>query len=191
MLSTVSVTSGKIYITAESKLTSLIGMAIFNNGLQFRMGEDETLNEMISAVRNVSIYYKLLERETVQGTLLDNCFDKNIKNQRDKLLNGAEIYGLHFQGDGAKIKDTPLLNIFTGGVYLPVSAQKIMDCTGRITCGHKRYATFVAEIFFDTMNDLNLDKQLVDLHMFDGSSVCRKAQKYLRLSILFCHILLE
>ena len=126
MLSTVSVTSGKIYITAESKLTSLIGMAIFNNGLQFRMGEDETLNEMISAVRNVLIYYKLLGRETVQGTLLDNCFDKNIKNQRDKLLNGAEIYGLHFQGDGAKIKDTPLLNILTGGVYIHVSVQKIV-----------------------------------------------------------------
>ena len=66
-----------------------------------------------------------------------------------------------------------------------------MDCTGHITGGHKRYAKFVAEIFFDTMNDLYLEKQLVDLHMFDVSSVCRKAQKYLRLSILCCHVLLE
>ena len=52
--------------------------------------------------------------------LLDNCFDNHIKNQREKLLNGADIYGIHFQGDGAKIKETPLLNIFAGGVYLHV-----------------------------------------------------------------------
>ena len=152
-------------------------MAIFSNGLQFRMGEDKTLKEMISTFRTDSINYNLLGRETVQGTLLDNSFDKNIKNQREKLLNGAEIYEFHLQGDGATIKDTPLLNIFSSRVYLPESAQKIMDCTGHITCGHKRYAKVDAEIFFDTMNDLYLEKQLVDIHMFDGSSVFRKAQK--------------
>ena len=110
--------------------------------------------------------------------MLDNCFENHIKNQRDKLLNGADIYGIHFQGDGATIKDTPLTNIFSGGVYLPVSAQKIMDCTGHITGGHKRYAKFVAYIYFDPMNDLDPEKKLVDLHMFDGFSVCRKTKKY-------------
>ena len=41
-------------------------------------------------------------------------------------------------------------------------------------------AKFVADSFFDPMNDLDLDKKLVDLHMFDGSSVCRKAQNIFR-----------
>ena len=65
MLSTVSVTSVRIFSDAEAKLTSLIGMIIFNNGLQFKMGEDETFRGMISAARNVSRYYKLPVRETV------------------------------------------------------------------------------------------------------------------------------
>ena len=42
MISTVpvsSVTSGRIFSTAESKLISLIGMTIFNNGIQFIIGE--------------------------------------------------------------------------------------------------------------------------------------------------------
>ena len=52
----------------------------------------------------------------VRGPLLGNCFDNHIKNQREKLLKGADIYGLHFQGDGATIKDTPLLNILVWGV---------------------------------------------------------------------------
>ena len=90
-------------------------MTIFNNSLQFRIGQDKKFREMISAARNVSTDYKLTGRETVQGPLLD-FFENRIKNQRDKLLNGAYIYEIHFQGDGATIKDTSLLNIFSGGV---------------------------------------------------------------------------
>ena len=69
-------------------------MNIFNNGIQFIIGEEETFRAMISASRNVSRYYKLPGSETVQGPLLDNCFENHIK--------------------------TPLLNILAGGVHLPV-----------------------------------------------------------------------
>ena len=72
MLSTVSVTSGRIFSAAEAKLTSLIGIAIFNNGLQFIIGEDETFREIISASRNVSRDYKLPGRKTVQAPLPGN-----------------------------------------------------------------------------------------------------------------------
>ena len=71
VLSTVSVTSGRIFSASESRLTLLIGMTIFNNGLQFRMGEEETFRAMIIATRNVSRDYKLPERDTVQGPLFD------------------------------------------------------------------------------------------------------------------------
>ena len=76
----------------------------------------------------------------MQGTFIDNCFENHIKNQCDKLLNGADIYELHFQGDGATINNTPLLNILAGGVYLPVSVQKIIDCTSHIKGCHKNDA---------------------------------------------------
>ena len=55
-----------------------------------------------------------------------------------------------------------------------------MDCTGHIKGGHKEYSKFVAESFFDPMNDLDPDKKLVDLHMFHGASVCRKAKIILK-----------
>ena len=110
--------------------------------------------------------------------LLDNCFDNHIKNQREKLLNGEDIYGINFHGDGATIKDTPLLNILSRGVHLPVSVQKIVEFTGHITGGHKKDSKFFEESFFDPINDLDPEKKLVDLHMFYGSSVCRKVQKY-------------
>ena len=116
MLSMMSVTSGRILSAAEAKLTSLILMTIFNNGIQFIIGEYETFRAVISAARNVSSNYKLPGSDMVRGLLLDNFFENNIKNQREKLLNGVYIYGLHFQCDNATIKDTPLLNTLDGGV---------------------------------------------------------------------------
>ena len=179
MLLTMLVTSGGIFSAAESELTSLIGMTIFNNGLQFRIGEEETFRAMIRASRNISRDYKLPGRDTVRGPLLDTYFENNIKNQCDKLLEGADIYGLSFQGDGATINDTSHLNILDGWGYISVSAQNIVDCTGHITGGHKKDAKFIAEIFFDPMNNLDPEKKLVYLHRFYGFSVCRKSQKIL------------
>ena len=107
----------------------------------------------------------------MQGPLLDNCFENHINNQFEKLLNRSDIYGLHFQGGGATIKGRPLLNILDGEVQLPVSVQSIVDCTGHIKGGHNKDDKFVAESFFDPMNDLDPEKKLVDLHMFDGASM--------------------
>ena len=107
----------------------------------------------------------------MQGPLLDKCFENHTKNQLEKLLNGADIYGLHFQGDGTTIKDTPLLNILDWEFHLSESVQTIVYCTGHITGGQKKDAKCFAGSFFDPINDLDRDKKLVDLHMFDGSSV--------------------
>ena len=76
---------------------------------------------MIIAARNVSRDYKLPEREIVLGPLLDKFFENNIKNQRERLINKAYIYGLRFQSDVETINYTPLLNILAGGFHLPVS----------------------------------------------------------------------
>ena len=83
-------------------------------------------------------------------------FENHIKSHNEKLINGADIYGLHFNGDGATIKDTPLFNILDEGVYLPLSVQNSMDCKGHIKGGHKQDAKLVGETFFDPMNELDI-----------------------------------
>ena len=52
-----------------------------------------------------------------------------------------------------------------------------MDCIGHIICCQDKDAKFVAEILFDPVNDLDTEKKVVDLHIFYGYSVCRKAKK--------------
>ena len=59
-----------------------------------------------------------------------------------------------------------------------MSVQNIVGCTGHITGGHKKDFKFVEESFFDPMNNLDPEKKLVDLNLFDGASVCIKAQKH-------------
>ena len=65
-----------------------------------------------------------------------------------------------------------------------MSVQNIFDCTGHITGGPKKDANFVAESLFDPTNDLNPEKKLMDLHIFDGVSVCRNPQKILKVVYL-------
>ena len=65
MLSTVLVSSGRIFSDAEAKLISLIELIIFNNGLKFRIGKEEKFRAMISAARNYSRDYNLPGRETM------------------------------------------------------------------------------------------------------------------------------
>ena len=65
MLSTVSVTSGRIFSATEAKLTSLIVMNICNNGLKFIIGKEEKFRAMISDARKFSRDYKLPGMEKV------------------------------------------------------------------------------------------------------------------------------
>ena len=58
-----------------------------------------------------------------------------------------------------------------------MSVENILECKGHITGVHKRDTKFVADIFFDSINDINPEKKLVYLHMFNAANVYRKAKK--------------
>ena len=44
---------------------------------------------------------------------------------------------------------------------------------------------FFADSFFDPINEFDIEKKLVDLHMFDGASVCRKVQKNIEVCLSY------
>ena len=69
-----------------------------------------------------------------------------------------------------------------GFTYL---CQSKIFCTLHVTSQvvTRRVLVF-AESLFDPMNDLDPEKKRVDLHMFDGYSVCRKTQNILKVLYL-------
>ena len=69
-----------------------------------------------------------------------------------------------------------------------MSFQNILYSTCQFTGGQNKDAKSVEESFFDPMNDLGPKKKLVDLIMFNETSVCRKSQNILNVvhPILSC-----
>ena len=109
LLSTVSATSGIIFSAVEAKLTSLIEMTIFNNYIQFIIGEEETSRAMLSAAR------KFQGITSCQGEI--RCKGRCLISVLGIISRNSVIsyYIIHFQVDGATTKDPPLLNILAGG----------------------------------------------------------------------------
>ena len=60
----------------------------------------------------------------------------------------AEIFGLFFLGDGAKIPRCPLLNILDSVKNIPVAVLEIVDCQGHLADGNKKDGTFICNQFF-------------------------------------------
>ena len=155
------------------------------------LGKTIQYRAMISAARNVSRGYKLLGRETVWGPLIDNCFENHIKNQREKLLNVADIYGLHFQGDGATIKENTLLNILAGG-YTYLCQSKILWTVQVISQVVTRSMLIVLmRVSFIQLMNL-IQRRNFWTYIFLMEPVCAERLKtYWRLFIICCHVFLE
>ena len=191
ILSTVPVNLGRIFSYAEEKLTSLIGMTILKNGLQFRFWEEEALRAMLIATRNISRDYKLTGKETVWDPFLDKCIDNYIKNKREKLLNGAEIYELHFQGDGATINDTPLLNNYLRGFTYLCQSERL--CTVQVTSQvvTRRILHLLRRVYLIQSMTL-IHRSNLWTYICSMEPVCSERLKtYWRLCNLCCYIFLE
>ena len=70
-----------------------------------------------------------------------------------------------------------------------MSVQNIADCIGHIIGGQNKDDNCFAETLFDPMNYLDPEKKLVDLHIFDGASVCRKdknIESFLSYALMYC-----
>ena len=174
-VSTVSQQS-TMFQQSDAKMTVLMAMFIYQNAIPFRQAEDHAFQAMIMHARNISSDFKFPGREKIRGPLLTACHDRHMLTVKEKLLNEAHIYGNHAQGDGANI-GVPLVNVLMGGVHLPVAVVKILDCRDHMLGGNKKDASFLAKEFIGPMLDLDPKKEYFDLQIFDGASVCKKAQR--------------
>jgi hypothetical protein len=95
------------------------------------------------------------------------------------LEKDAAVYGLALYGDGATVKRMPLLNILASGAHLTTAVLEITDCTGHMSAGGKKDATYIARLFEPHLKTLDPTKKVVDLLYFDGASNVQKAGQIL------------
>ena len=94
----------------------------------------------------------------------------------------AEIFGLLFLGDGATISRCPLLNILVSAKKIPVTVLEIVDCQGHLADGNKRYGNFICNQFLNHMKEIDPEKKLSDIVMFDGASNVQLSGRILKVN---------
>ena len=107
----------------------------------------------------------------------------------EELNKEADVFGLAFLGDGARVKQMPLLNVLASGKNLPATVLEIVGCSGHLSNGGKKDSIFVAKVFLPHLLKLDPCKTRTDLVFFDGATNVQKGgrileAKYPRVTVL-------
>ena len=159
----------------DAVLTVAVADFVHGLGLPFSVVDDFLFHRMLVAARNVGTNYKPPNRQRIAGDLLELNFDQMMKKNAELLRKEADIFGLCFYGDGATVKRMPLLNILCSGTHQPTATLGIVDCSGHMSAGGKKDASYISDLFFPHIEKLDPDKLYTDLVLFDGASNVQKA----------------
>lgn len=118
-------------------------MVSYVNGMPFSFPEVYTLWAVLQADWHIHEFYMLPSYYQIRTTPKNDCYATHRANCKKILLKDVELYGIHFQGDGASIRNTPLLNVKAGGMWKPVVVQDIVECTKHLQQGWKQDAAYV------------------------------------------------
>jgi len=154
-----SVGAGPV-VQSENQLTMAISDMIHSLGLPFSLGSEPKFCLVLNLARNVSMQYKPPGRNVIANDLLDLNYKQYTDQNKKKLLNESEIYGLTFFGDGATVKKMPLFNILASGVHSLSSCLEIVKCTGHICNGGKKMASILPGYSFRISKALKAKRKM-------------------------------
>jgi hypothetical protein len=82
-------------------------------------------------------------------------------------------------GNGATIKETPLINILVSSTKHPNCILDVVDCSDHMSCGGKKDAWYICRILLHKIEMLEHNKTLFDLITLDGASNIQKAGEHM------------
>ena len=163
--------------------------------LPFTLASDPKMRQVIDVARRLPANYTLPDRHMVGGPLLDRLYNTNWKESTASLLKDASNTGVSLFGDGATIKNNPLINVIGAGVHNPFALIDVVDCTEHCAAGGIKDATYIASLFIPVVKHLESEKDkygnaytgAVDLVLFDGARNVQNAgsilaQRYPRIT---------
>jgi hypothetical protein len=134
---------------------------------------------MINYARMVGGGYKPPSRNDIGGKLLDINFDNVIENNKQMLEREADIFGICWLSDGATISRMPLINVLGMCADTPPVCVAIEDCSGHVSKGGKKDATYIARLMEKIILPYDPDRSRTTLFWFDGAGNVQKAGKIL------------
>ena len=82
-------------------------------------------------------------------------------------------------GDGATVKKMPLINVLGISGDSPPVVVAVNDCTEHMAAGGKKDATYISNIFEETVAEYDPSKVHTDLFFVDGASNVQKGGEIL------------
>lgn len=71
------------------------------------------------------------------------------------------------------------MNLLASGVHEPAAVIDVIDCSGHMSLGGKKDASYIANLFLPWFRKMDPRHELIDLVYFDGASNVQKAGKVL------------
>ncbi len=102
-------------------------------------------------------------------------FNTVYERNKQKILQKAKVFGLGWLGDGATIKQMPLLNmlVMCGG-EAPVVVS-ICDCTDHMVAGKKKDAEYIMNFFQRKVDEWDESRMYTDCFFFYDAANVQKA----------------
>ncbi len=101
------------------------------------------------------------------------------KRNHDRILRKGNMFGLAWIGDGATIKQMPLMNmlVLCGGETPAV--MSVCSCTDHMVDGKKKDADFIGKFFKGKVEEWDPSHRYTDFFLFDGAANVQKAREIL------------
>jgi len=164
---------------AAFELNTAIAHFLVPNSLPFSLAEDPLLKRMLVLSRNVNSTYEPPSRYEISGKYLTSIHDSYRREGIERLVGGGPSFGISIFGDGATIRRIPLINMLGSNPEQTSCLLDIVDCSQHMSDGGKKDAWYIAKKFLPVMKEIDPNKELIDLVVFDGAANIQKAAQLL------------
>ena len=96
--------------------------------IPLNIGESERFRKVINLARTVGPGYCPPNCNIIGGELLDINWKSYQTKTTKNMMDEADVFGLVFLGDLAKIKGRPLINIIVSSFNVPVNVLGVENC---------------------------------------------------------------
>ena len=136
--------------------------------------ESARFARVIKLAKLVGNDFKIPHRKKIGGPLLDLNFKTCLEQNKVALLKDASTFGLTFLGDGATIKQMPLINMLAMCGNSSPTVMSIVDCTDHMAAGGSKDCVHIANQFSTRVKECDPDRALTDVFFFDGAGNMQK-----------------
>ena len=139
---------------ATTKMDVAVADMIHSNCLPFNFGRDLKFMKVIQVARTLPADYVPPYRSIIGGKLLQTLYEINWCEGITMLLADCHLFGIVIYGDGATIKNTPMINALAAGVNNPFALLDVFDCSEHCSNGGKKDASYIANLFLPLIQKL-------------------------------------